>query len=77
MTRSALVDADELGFDIPTVADLVKTMDRAMFYKSMTSYADARKWQDIYHVPTREGPVIYLKFTDNIITEFTILSFKE
>jgi motility quorum-sensing regulator/GCU-specific mRNA interferase toxin len=48
-----------------------------MFYKSMTSYSDNRKWQDVYHVPTPAGATIYLKFTDNVITEFTILSFKE
>jgi motility quorum-sensing regulator/GCU-specific mRNA interferase toxin len=77
MTRSALLAADALGYDIPAVADLVTTMKRSMFYKSMTSYSDARKWQDVYHVPSRAGLTVYLKFTDNVITEFTILSFKE
>ncbi len=47
-----------------------------MFYKSMTSYEDARRWQDVYHVPWN-GLTIYLKFTDNVVTEFTVLSFKE
>jgi motility quorum-sensing regulator/GCU-specific mRNA interferase toxin len=56
---------------------MVRTMDRSIFYKSMTSYSDNRKWQDVYHVPTPAGATIYLKFTDNVITEFTILSFKE
>jgi motility quorum-sensing regulator/GCU-specific mRNA interferase toxin len=77
MTRSALLAADELGFNVPAVANLVSSMKRSMFYKSMTSYSDAKKWQDVYHVPTQAGLTIYLKFTDNVITEFTILSFKE
>jgi motility quorum-sensing regulator / GCU-specific mRNA interferase toxin len=77
MTRSALLSADGLGFDIRAVTDLIKTMDRSMFYKSMTSYSDARKWQDVYHVPSRGRLTIYLKFTDDIIAKFTVLSFKE
>jgi motility quorum-sensing regulator/GCU-specific mRNA interferase toxin len=77
MTRTAMLSAGELGFDFPAVAALVRTMSRTMFYKSMTSYADHRKWQDVYHVPTEIGVVIYLKFTDDIVTEFTVLSFKE
>jgi motility quorum-sensing regulator / GCU-specific mRNA interferase toxin len=76
MTRSAMLAADALGFDIAGVARLVKTMSRSMFYKSMTSYSDSRRWQDVYHVPAN-GLTIYLKFTDSLITEFTVLSFKE
>jgi motility quorum-sensing regulator/GCU-specific mRNA interferase toxin len=48
-----------------------------MFYKSMTSYAGSRQWQDVYHVPTGSGPTVYLKFTASVVTEFHILSFKE
>lgn len=77
MTRTALLSATDLGFDFPAVAALVKTMTRSMFFKSMTSYADRRKWQDVYHVPTGDRTMVYLKFTDNVVTEFTILSFKE
>lgn len=48
-----------------------------MFYKSMTSHANHRRWQDVYHVPIGDGPTVYLKFTDDIVTEFLVLSFKE
>lgn len=48
-----------------------------MFYKSMTSHWDSRRWQDVYHVPAGRDLTIYLKFTDNIVTEFVVLSFKE
>ena len=44
----------------------------------MTSYADNRRWQDVYHVPAPLICVtIYLKFAANTVTEFTVLSFKE
>ncbi len=42
----------------------------------MTSYGDHRKWQDVYHV-LHEGAVFYVKFTDDAVTEFVLLSFKE
>ena len=42
----------------------------------MTSHADYREWQDVYHVPF-EGLVIYLKFTNHVLTGFQLLSFKE
>ncbi len=32
--------------------------------------------KDVYHVPY-EGVVLYVKFTDDAVTEFALLSFKE
>jgi motility quorum-sensing regulator/GCU-specific mRNA interferase toxin len=48
-----------------------------MFYKSMTSYNNSRQWHDVYHVPADGDLTIYLKFTDDVVTEFVVLSFKE
>ena len=42
----------------------------------MTSYADHRVWQDVYHVPTAVG-MLYIKFRNDAVTRFTVLSFKE
>lgn len=42
----------------------------------MTSYANYKIWQDVYHVPCK-NMILYVKFTKNIISEFTLLSFKE
>jgi motility quorum-sensing regulator / GCU-specific mRNA interferase toxin len=47
-----------------------------MFYKSMTTFADHRVWQDVYHVPA-DGMVLCIKFQADVITEFKIMSFKE
>lgn len=55
--------------------DVVYGMTRQHFYKSMTSYADHRLWQDVYHVPSSVG-VLYVKVTAGIVTEFLLLSFK-
>ena len=77
MTETAIKSAQQLGFQRADVARLIDTMDSRMFYKSMTSHADSRRWQDVYHVPTPSGLTIYLKFTNDIVTEFFVLSFKE
>jgi motility quorum-sensing regulator/GCU-specific mRNA interferase toxin len=46
----------------------------ADFYKSMTTYADNRVWQDVYRPATPAGAV-YLKLT--VIDDVLIVSFKE
>ena len=50
---------------------LLKPQD---FYKSMTTIADHRVWQDVYRPLTQCGEV-YLKLT--ITDELLIVSFKE
>ena len=77
IVRSARLDAAELGFGVAEIAAVVRTVGRSMFFKSMTSYDDVRSWQDVYHVPLADGRVIYLKFRDEAITGFLVLSFKE
>ena len=42
----------------------------------MTTFADHRVWQDVYHAPAR-GLTLYIKFQADVITEFTVMSFKE
>jgi motility quorum-sensing regulator/GCU-specific mRNA interferase toxin len=44
------------------------------FYKSMTTHADHRIWQDVYRSKTLAGDV-YLKLT--VIDDVPIVSFKE
>ena len=47
----------------------------ADFYKSMTTQADHRIWQDVYHPKTANSANVYLKLT--IIDDVLIVSFKE
>jgi motility quorum-sensing regulator/GCU-specific mRNA interferase toxin len=44
------------------------------FYKSMTTHADHRIWQDVYRPSTTAGEV-YLKLT--VVDDVLIVSFKE
>ncbi len=76
VTGAALRSAAGLGFGRSDIAATIQTMQRAHFYKSMTSYGDHRQWQDVYHVPSPVG-LLYLKFTADAVTAFLLLSFKE
>jgi motility quorum-sensing regulator / GCU-specific mRNA interferase toxin len=76
ITRSAFSDALALGFNRSGVAAVIQGVRRPMFYKSMTTLADHRTWQDVYHVPV-DGMVLYLKFQADVVTEFRVMSFKE
>jgi len=74
VTGSALRSATALGYGRVEIVNTIQTMQRSHFYKSMTTYADSRLWQDVYHVPSPVG-VLYVKFTADAITEFLLLSF--
>nr|WP_298128864.1 type II toxin-antitoxin system MqsR family toxin [Ferrovum sp.] len=53
---------------------VIMSLTPADFYKSMTTHADHKVWQDVYHSTTSAGDV-YLKLT--IIEDVLIVSFKE
>ena len=76
VTATAQYSALNLGFKGDGINKVVSTMKKEHFYKSMTSYADHKIWQDVYHVPYGDM-ILYIKFTQNVISKFTLLSFKE
>jgi motility quorum-sensing regulator/GCU-specific mRNA interferase toxin len=76
MTTTALQNAAALGFDRFGVVAVIASMERRMFVKSMTTFADHRVWQDVYQVPA-EDVVLYVKFQADVVTEFRVMSFKE
>jgi len=76
VTTTALRGARGLGLERAAIVQVLQSMQRADFFKSMTSYADHKVWQDVYHVPW-EGVTIYIKITEGRVTEFCLLSFKE
>ena len=76
VTGTALRDASSLGFARSDMVAVITTMVPSHFYKSMTSYADHKVWQDVYHVPSDEG-LLYVKFQAGVVTDSILLSFKE
>jgi len=75
MTQSANNAALSLGFDSAGVVTVIQTINRSHFYKSMTSHADHKIWQDVYHVPAN-SLVLYVKFTTDVEGYF-VIQFKE
>ncbi|ALM82210.1 type II toxin-antitoxin system MqsR family toxin [Bordetella sp. N] len=73
-TESARLGATALGLNRREMRAAVMALTPADFYKSMTSYADHRVWQDVYRPMTTFGAA-YVKLT--IIEDVLIVSFKE
>lgn len=76
ITRTAYSAALSLGFNRSGIVAVINSIRRPMFYKSMTTFADHRTWQDVYHVPA-DGLTLYVKFQADVVTEFRVMSFKE
>ncbi len=73
-TVSALAGGAALGFGFEEIVGVIAALAPRDFYKSMTTHADHRIWQDVYRPRTPAGEV-YLKLT--VIDDVLIVSFKE
>jgi motility quorum-sensing regulator/GCU-specific mRNA interferase toxin len=73
-TFAAVAGGYALGLDFEGIVNIVKALTPRDFYKSMTTHADYRIWQDVYRPTTTVGQV-YLKLT--VIDDVLIVSFKE
>ena len=73
-TSAARVGGAARGLTFDRMVDVVMGLKVADFYKSMTTHADHRIWQDVYR-PTTPFGVVYLKLT--VIEDVVIVSFKE
>jgi motility quorum-sensing regulator/GCU-specific mRNA interferase toxin len=73
-TTSAERNAAAMDFDFVGIVRVVMTLTANDFYKSMTTYADHRIWQDVYRPTTGAGRV-YLKLT--VVDDVLVVSLKE
>lgn len=73
-TLSALKGAAELEIDFDGMLAVICALSSSDFYKSMTTQADHRVWQDVYRTTVLDFEV-YLKLT--VIDDVLIVSFKE
>ena len=71
---AALAGGAMFGVDFDGMLDIVMALTPKDFYKSMTTHADHKIWQDVYRPITPVGEV-YLKLT--VIDDVLIVSFKE
>ena len=75
-TATALHGAWDCGLTSDGAVAVVLDLRRADFYKSMTTFADHRIWQDVYHAKLKSGLKAYIKLTlrENGIV---VIQFKE
>ena len=76
VTATALKDALALGYLRQGMVEVFQSMEPRHFYKSMTALSDHTTWHDVYHV-RHGGRALYVKFTDDRVTTFRLLAFKE
>ncbi len=62
ITRKAQECVFRLDLTLDDAVQIVQSMKRSQFYKSMTSFNNHRVWQDVYHVPW-EALTLYVKLT--------------
>ncbi len=74
-TRSALDGGRAMGLTLAEMLDVLAGLSRADFHKSMTTHADHRVWQDVYHSETPVGRVAYIKLT--LVNERPVVQSKE
>ena len=73
-TVSALEGGAALGLGFEDMLDILQALTVRDFYKSMTTNADHKLWQDVYRPSTLVGEV-YLKLM--VVDGVLIVSFKE
>ena len=62
-TATARQGASALGLSELDAISVVLNLQRAQFFKSMTTHADHRVWQDVYHAPCPNEKTAYIKLT--------------
>jgi motility quorum-sensing regulator/GCU-specific mRNA interferase toxin len=62
-TKTALCNIALMGLSLEDAMKVVAELAPRMLHKSMTSHADHRIWQDVYHAPCPNGKTAYIKLT--------------
>ncbi len=74
LTLSARTGIRSVGMSQADALTVVQSLVAVDFYKSMTTNADHRAWQDVYHAEW-QGVALYIKFQQ--AGEYFVISFKE
>jgi motility quorum-sensing regulator/GCU-specific mRNA interferase toxin len=74
-SKTALDGGRAMGLTSAEMLTVMASLRRRDFYKSMTTYADHRVWQDVYHAATPVRKEAYIKITlrDTVL----VIQFKE
>ena len=74
-THTAHINSAAMGLTGDEPIDVIFSLSRSMFYKSMTTIHDSTLWQDVYHAPCPNGKTAYIKVT--LREGAVVIQFKE
>lgn len=74
-TKTAMDGGRAMGLTTGDMLGVIASLSRRQFHKSMTSYADHRVWQDVYHAATPVRRDAYIKIT--LRDTAPVIQFKE
>jgi motility quorum-sensing regulator/GCU-specific mRNA interferase toxin len=74
-TKTALDGGRAMGLTSAEMLEVIAALTRRDFYKSMTTYADHRVWQDVYYAATPVRKDAYIKIT--LRDAAPVIQFKE
>lgn len=74
-TKTAFDGGRAMGLTSTEMLAVIAALTRRDFYKSMTTYADHRVWQDVYHAATPVRKDAYIKIT--LRDSAPVIQFKE
>lgn len=74
-TKTAIDGGRRMGLTTVEMLAVVASLTRRQFQKSMTTYADHRVWQDVYHAATPLRRDAYIKMT--LRDTAPVIQFKE
>lgn len=65
-----------MGLTEVEMRQIVLSLTRSDFYKSMTTHADHHHWQDVYHGESEVGVAVYIKITGFTDGRSPVIQFK-
>ena len=74
-TKAALDGGRTMGLTTAEMLEVIASLSRREFYKSMTTYTDHRMWQDVYQAATPVRKDAYIKIT--LRDAAPVIQFKE
>ncbi|GHU39276.1 hypothetical protein AGMMS50256_39070 [Betaproteobacteria bacterium] len=74
-TFTAIRGVEDMDLSNAEALAVIAALDNSMFYKSMTTHADHKSWQDVYIAPCPNGRTAYIKFT--LQEGAVVIQFKE
>ncbi len=75
-TATARREGALLGLNPQEMRQVVLSLSRGDFYKSMTTLHDNTVWQDVYHGMTQSGHEVYIKITGYTDGRPPVIQFK-